>query len=300
MIWVQHDLYRNFLKSFNSGDINLSLDIFRSELSDLLTHKPNDFFMLLDKVGIKYKKKYSYEELLDIVLREMKVNEKFVRGLAFIIGENNKVNKKNPKISWVKLLDTIKRGIEQIAVYFEKNPRAEKLFRKKALDMVELKSSVTGDDNRDLNKKDYTLHWIIGIAVVGFVGYLVYRHFKKIDETRLRAESLSGSNLPKMELGGDLSVNDSINNNNSLVGNNTNAINNINAMSNDPSFNVSHDVLQPEVAIQQMPNPNANIQNQNIPNVNPNARNINVNSNPNPIQNSMNNSPSIQQNNVNI
>lgn len=299
MIWVQHDLYRNFLKSFNSGDINLSLDIFRSELSDLLTHKPNDFFMLLEKVGIKHKKKQSYEELLDIVLREMKVNEKFVRGLAFIIGENNKVNKKNPKISWVKLLDTIKRGIEQIAVYFEKNPRAEKLFRKKALDMVELKSSVIGDDNRDLKKKDNTVYWIVGIAVIGIAGYLVYRHFKKIDEAKLRAESLSNSGLPKMELGGDLSVNDSINNN-SLVGNNTSEISNVNAMSNDPSFNVSPDVLKPEVIVPQMPNPNANIQNQNIPNVNPNAININVNSNPNPVQNSMNNSPSIQQNNVNI
>jgi hypothetical protein len=97
MIWVQHDLYKNFLRSFNTGDINLSLDIFRSELSDLLTHKPNDFFSLLEKVKIKFNKKASYEELLDIVLREMKVNEKFVRGLAFIIGENNQVNKKNPK-----------------------------------------------------------------------------------------------------------------------------------------------------------------------------------------------------------
>lgn len=295
MIWVQHDLYRNFLKSFNSGDINLSLDIFRSELSDLLTHKPNDFFMLLEKVGIKHKKKQSYEELLDIVLREMKVNEKFVRGLAFIIGENNKVNKKNPKISWVKLLDTIKRGIEQIAVYFEKNPRAEKLFRKKALDMVELKSSVRGDDNRDLKKKDNTIYWIIGIAAIGVVGYLVYRHFKKIDEARLREESLNVSNLPKMELGGDLSVNDSITNNNSIVnnGNNANQINNVNPMSNDPSFNVSPDVLKPEATIPQMPNPNANIQNQNIPNVSPNAININVNPNPNPIQNSINNTPSI-------
>lgn len=299
MIWVQHDLYRNFLKSFNSGDINLSLDIFRSELSDLLTNKPNDFFMLLEKVEIKHKKKQSYEELLDIVLREMKVNEKFVRGLAFIIGENNKVNKKNPKISWVKLLDTIKRGIEQIAVYFEKNPRAEKLFRRKALDMVELKSSVIGDDNRDLKKKDNTVYWIIGIAVIGIAGYLVYRHFKKVDEARLRVESLNGSNLPKMELGGDLSVNDSINTNNSLVDNNASGLNN-NSMINDPSFNVSPDVLKPETTIPQIPNPNAIIQNQNIPNVNPNAININVNSNPNPVQTSMNNSPSIQQNNVNI
>lgn len=284
MIWVQHDLYRNFLRSFNTGDINLSLDIFRSEVSDLLTHKPEDFFMLLAKVGIKHSKKMSYEELLDIVLREIKKNEKFVRGLAFVIGENNEVNKKNPKISWVKLLDTIKRGIEQIAVYFEQNPKQERLFRKKALDMVQLKSSVIGDDKRELNKKDNTVLWILGITALGVAGYLIYRHFNKINEAKLRAESLNVLEKPKMEFGGDLLVKDVI------------AKEAINPLSLDPSYNVSHDVLIPETNIPQMQNPNANIGNANSGGIQ-----IQVQPMTAPQQNIVRqNVSSVQQNNVNI
>jgi ribosomal protein L20 len=286
MIWVQHDLYKNFLRSFNTGDINLSLDIFRSELSDLLTHKPNDFFSLLEKVKIKFNKKASYEELLDIVLREMKVNEKFVRGLAFIIGENNQVNKKNPKISWVKLLDGIKRGIEQIAVYFEQNPKQERLFRRKALDMVELKSSVIGDDNREIKKKDNTVLWILGITALGVAGYLIYRHFNKIEEAKLRAESLNIKETPKMELGGDLSVNQLL----------AKEAPKVNPLINDPSYNVSPDVLLPEMNnIPQMQNPNANIGNSNAGGIQIQVQPMNV-----PQQNIAPNVSSVQQNNVNI
>lgn len=288
MIWVQHDLYKNFLRSFNTGDINLSLDIFRSEISDLLTHKTNDFFSLLEKVKIKFNKKASYEELFDIVLREMKVNEKFVRGLAFIIGENNEVNKKNPKISWVKLLDGIKRGVEQIAVYFEQNPKQERLFRKKALEMVELKSSVIGDDNRDINKKDNTVLWILGITALGVAGYLIYRHFNKIEEAKLRAESLKINQAPKMETGGDISVNQLV----------ANEAPKINPLINDPSYNVSPDVLLPELNtnIPQMQNPNSNMGNQNAGGIQIQVQPMTV-----PQQNLIKpNVSSVQQNNVNI
>jgi len=284
MIWVQHDLYKNFLRSFNSGDINLSLDIFRSEVSDLLTNKSNEFFALLDKLKIKHNKRQSYEELLDIVLREMKTNEVFVRGLAFLIGENNQVNKKNPKISWIKLLDTIKRGIEQIAVYFEKNPKQEKLFRKKALDMVELKSSVIGDDNRELKKKDNTVLWILGITAIGVAGYLIYRHFKKIDEARLRAESLNikSPEAPLLEKGGDLKVGE--------------LKEPVFQHINDPAYNVSSDVLLPETNIPQMPNPNSNIGTGNTGGIQIQVQPMSA---PQP-NISQQNVSSVQQNNVNI
>ena len=287
MIWISHDLYKNFLRSFNSGDINLSLDIFRSEISDLLTNKSKDFFDLLEKLKIKHNKKQSYEELLDIVLREMKTNEKFVRGLAFLIGQNNEVNKKNPKISWVKLLDTIKRGIEQIAVYFEQNHKQQQLFRKKALDMVELKSSVIGDDNRPMNKKDNTLAWVLGLTALGVVSYLIYRHFNRIEEARLRAESFNlGANQPMMELGGDINPIAATNPtpNVAPIGVTPDAIN---PKSLAPEYNVSRDVLLPE-PIPQMQNPNANVGNV--------SSGVQINVQPMPPQNVS----GIQQNNVSI
>lgn len=259
MIWVNHDLYRNFLQSFNTGDINLSLDIFRSEISDILTQKSESFFALLDKLKIKYNKKATYQELLDLIIREMKVNEKFVRGIAFIIGESNEVNKKYPNISWIKLLDAIKRGIEQIANYFEENPRQERYFVKKTLEMIELKSSITGDDTRDLTKKDNSLLWFFGIVALGVAGYLVYRHFNKITEDRLRAESLKAPDLslkqPIMETGGQMPS--AIPNSSPIV----------EPYSLDPEYNVPTDVLIPEQPIMSNPNPpmqNGNLGNQNM------------------------------------
>lgn len=255
MIWVNHDLYRNFLQSFNTGDMNLSLDIFRSEVSDILTQKTESFFALLDKLKIKYNKKATYQELLDLIIREMKVNEKFVRGIAFIIGESNEVNKKYPNISWIKLLDAIKRGIEQIANYFEENPRQERYFVKKTLEMIELKSSITGDDTRDLTKKDNSLLWFFGIVALGVAGYLVYRHFNKITEDKLRAESLKAPDLslkqPIMETGGQMPSVPAV----------------VEPINLDPEYNVPTDVLIPEQPIMNNPNPpmqNGNLGNQNM------------------------------------
>jgi hypothetical protein len=257
MIWVNHDLYRNFLQSFNKGDMNLSLDIFRSEISDILTQKSESFFALLDKIKIKYNKKATYQELLDLIIREMKVNEKFVRGISFIIGESNEVNKKYPNISWIKLLDSIKRGIEQIANYFEENPRQERYFVKKTLEMIEVKSSITGDDTRDLTKKDNSLLWFFGIVALGVAGYLVYRHFNKITEDRLRAESLKAPDFlkqPIMQTGGQMpSV--------------SNSLPITEPYSLDPEYNVPTDVLIPEQPIMNNPNPpiqNGNLGNQNM------------------------------------
>lgn len=298
MIWVQHDLYKNFLKSFKIGDMNMSLDIFRSEISDLLTHKTDDFFMLLDKIKIKHKKKQSFEELLDIVLREIKKNEKFVRGLAFLIGQNNDVVGKNPKVNWVKLIDGIKKGIEQIANYFEQNPRMEKLFRKKTLEMVELKSSVIGDITRPINKKDNTVLWVFGLIAVGVAGYFIYKYFNKIEEDKLRAESLNlGNKKPDLNQPNDILSNPTQN-----VGNVSGVMQNGGGLQqnnqvnkplfdhiNDPAFNVPSDVLIPETPI-----------NQNLPQ-NQVANGIQIQVQPMQNNNSnLNNALNNQQKNVNI
>jgi hypothetical protein len=302
MIWVQHDLYKNFLRSFNTGDINLSLDIFRSELSDLLTHKPNDFFSLLEKVKIKFNKKASYEEMLDIVLREMKVNEKFVRGLAFIIAQNNDVIKKNPKVSWVKLVDGVKKCIEQVADYFEQNPRNEKLFRKKTLEMVELKSSVIGDITRPINKKDNTVLWIFGLLAVGVAGYFVYRHFNKIKEDKLRAESLNGGST-KPDLTQAIPTQTQLQSQQAMGNGGNLGQNQVNKPIfehiNDPAYNVDESVLIPEAKFsQQNPQMNQQMQqNQVSSGIQIQVQPMQTNNN---LKNNLINGQSVQQNNVNI
>jgi hypothetical protein len=240
MIWVQHDFYKNFTTSVNSNDIGLSLDIFRSEVSDLLTYKSSVLYSLFDKLKIKYKKKSSYEELLDIVLREIKSNDKFIRGLSFLIAESNNVIKNNKGVAWVKLLNGITKGIKKIAKYFKDYPKQEMFFRRRTLEMIGLKSSVTGDDNRDLKKKDNTVLWILGIIAVGVAGYFVYRYFDKQNQDRMRAESLKGMG-DKLATGG---VVPAVPNQMSGMGSTGNPSNNL-----DPSFNVPSDVLIPEPPI---------------------------------------------------
>lgn len=191
MIWIQHDFYNNFVKSIETGDIDMSLDIFRSEISDLLTYKSSNLFGLFKKLKISYNKKASYQELVDKVIDLIKKNQKFVRGLSFLIGESNEVVKNNKGVSWQTLLNKITKGIEVIAKYFIDNPKKENLFKKKLKDMIGLKSSVSGDDNRSLNKKDNTFLWIFGIAAVCVGGYLLYRYFDKKRQDRMRLESLN-------------------------------------------------------------------------------------------------------------
>jgi hypothetical protein len=191
MIWIQHDFYNNFVQSIDTEDIEMSFDIFRSELSDLLTYRSQSLFNLFDKLKIKHKKKATYEELVDIVIDEIKKNEKFVRGLSFLIGESNEVVKNNKDLSWQKILNRITKGIEIIAKTFVDYPKKEKLFKRQLKEMVGLKSSVTGNDTRQLNKKDNTVLWIVGIAVVCVAGYFIYQYFDKQRQERMRLESLN-------------------------------------------------------------------------------------------------------------
>lgn len=235
MIWVQHDFYKNFTESFNSEDIDLALDIFRSELSELLTYKTDKLFELFKKLKIKFNKSQSYEELLNIVLLEIKKNKKFVAGLSFLIGENNDVVKNHKTVEWQKLLDGITYGIVRIAEYFEKNPRNEMFFKKKMIGMVGLKSSIKGDDNRDIKEKDNTVLWIIGLIAVGVAGYFIWKYYDKKKQDRLRAESLNPSaSLPKLETGGT-----------TPVGSVEQVANQV-AMPIDPEYTVPSDVLIPE------------------------------------------------------
>lgn len=258
MIWVKHDFYDNFTKSNDTNDIELMLDIFRSEITDLLTYNSDILFKLFDKVSIKYNKKGSYEELFDIVMKNVKENPKFVNGLSFLIAENTKTIKEKADKGWIQVLNKITKGIKKIADYFKENPRQQKLFKIRTLEMLGTKSSITGDDDRELNKKDNTLYWILGIVAVGVVGYFVYRYFDQKKQDRLRAESLK----PSEGLGELKDINiETPNPKNINVPNQpivTQKVSNVNMQEPilDPDYFVPPDVLIPN---RPMPAPNYNM-----------------------------------------
>jgi hypothetical protein len=216
MIWIQHDFYENFVKSIQTKNV----------------------FGLFDKLKISYSKKASYQELVDIIINQIKTNQKFVRGLSFLIGESNEVAKKNKKEDWQKLLNNITNGINIVAKYFIDNPKRENLFKRQIKDMIGLKSSVTGNDSRELEKKDNTVLWIIGIAAVCVAGYLVYRYFDKKRQERMRLESLNPNSFPSSSPMPDTKLE---------VPDLTNQVTQPKPI--DPSFSVPDDVLLPESPI---------------------------------------------------
>ena len=116
---------------------------------------------------------------------------------------SNTINQ-NKKVAWVKILNSVTKGIKIIAKYFKDYPIKESLFKRKTLEMLGLKSSITGNDSRELKKKDNTVLWILGIIGVSVAGYFIYRYFDKQKEARLKAESLDRMN--KLNNGGFIEI----------------------------------------------------------------------------------------------
>lgn len=171
------------------------------------------------------------------------------------------------------MLNKITIGIKKIAIFFKENPKQERLFKLKTLEMLGTKSSITGDDVRELNKKDNTIYWIVGIAVVGVVGYLIYRYFDKQKQERLRAESLNLANKkPVSDIKPDIDIKSGINNPQASVNNfpNTNIPTPEPIL--DPAYFVPPDVLVPDAPMSQPNmNPMGNTGGVQIINVQPNS-----------------------------
>jgi hypothetical protein len=109
----------------------------------LLTYNSKSLFSLFEKLNIKYKKKASYSELLDVILKEIKSNDKFIKGISFLMVEGSDAVKKNKKVPFIKILNSVTKGIKLIAQYFKDYPEKESLFKRKTLEMLGLKSSIT-------------------------------------------------------------------------------------------------------------------------------------------------------------
>lgn len=259
MIWVQHDVYSNFTNSVNSGDTELAISIFKSELSDLIVYQIDSIFDLFDKLGIKYSKNESDEQILDKVLIEINTNDKLIKGLSFLIAQNNDAINKNKDKSWTSVLNSIKTAIKKINKEFTDNPQSKSLFKNETLNMIELKATKVGDRDRVIVKKDNKLIWILGIAIVGISAYLIYEYFKDKKEKEL----LAASTPPIMETGGTLDTSQNVASNTAtlptipVVQPSVDTLNsqNINPINNnlDPAYNVSSDVLVPLTTPSQNP-----------------------------------------------
>lgn len=185
MIWIQHDFYSNFTSSVGSGDTELATNIFVSEVTDLLVYKTDKLFDLFDKVGIKYSPQQSDEEIIDKIIENIQSNEKFVKGLAFLMAENNDSINENKGENAVKLLNNVSGGIRKIANEFKEKPRFKQSTKIDLLDMTKTKESKVGDRNRRILKKDNTVLWLVLLVGAGFGAYYLWKYVKRKEAEKL-------------------------------------------------------------------------------------------------------------------
>ena len=266
MIYIQHDFYSNFTNSVNYGDSEFALDILKSELSDLIVYNFEEIIELFKKANLSISAKRSDQDILHKIVENIKVNDKFNRGLAFLMIKNNEGSDDNKKV--LENTKKLSLHLSKLGKEFIEKPRNQVAFEKDTLDMIEMKSNVKGDRNRKVRSSDNTFWWLLAIIGVGFAGYFIYKYFQNKKDEELRRLSLE----PKLNSGGEISnelsipsngVDGSVSVNNSVDGN-VSAVNQpvVDPRVNHPAYNVGTDVLIP-----------AN----NIP-----QNNLNTNNSPNP------------------
>lgn len=192
MIWVKQDFYTNFAYANATGDADSVLDMYQSELSDLIVHNTDDLYNLLKKLGMSSNKNETDEALLNRIYQASKTNSKLVRSIAYLIGQTNNVNAPENAASQAKMLDKIADGITSAQKELAVSKNAENMFLKKTLDQIATKAAAVGDRKRVVyEKKNYFVQFV-GVAILGIVLYAGVKWFK----------SLPDKAAPKLEMGG--------------------------------------------------------------------------------------------------
>ena len=131
MMFLEHDFYSNFSQSLQSGDRKLINDIIADELSELIVHDYDKVFDLLEKVGVRVNQRISDEQLADLLISEMKTNKKLVKGVAFLISENNNlINNKTDEKSGRKYIEYVNRNLSNSFEKIFSNENEQRKFVK--------------------------------------------------------------------------------------------------------------------------------------------------------------------------
>lgn len=197
MLYLDHDFYSNFNSGVSSGDNELLSDMIANEISELIVYKSDALYSLFKKVGIKLSEKASDEKIVDTILDNLQKNVKLVKGLAFLIAENNQASKavkvvvgkdgnerrlpNNPRAAKVSEIDMVASGIQGIADSFKYKPQLKKEFKLKLMRTIKTKSEAVGDRKRKHTSSKNGKYWLYAFLIIGAsVGaYFYLKHRKK-------------------------------------------------------------------------------------------------------------------------
>ncbi len=106
MRYIHSNFVSNFMGAVNSKDVDLTLDIWVNEVSDLVIDATDEIISLLNKTGIKADKTDSYEQLIDKILDNINSNNLLNKGISFLIAQRNNITPDKNK-DWKKIIDSI-------------------------------------------------------------------------------------------------------------------------------------------------------------------------------------------------
>ena len=192
MIWINHDFYTNFAYANAAGDSDSAVSMYKSELSDLIVYSYKEIYDLLKNIGISSNQNETDEALLNTVYQTSKTNSKFVRGIAYLIGQANSINKEENAKNQVEMLNNIAQGINAATKELASNKQDEQIFLKETLNQIATKAALIGDRKRVVYENKNHFARFIGVSVVAVALFGLWKWY----------QSLPNKAIPKMELGG--------------------------------------------------------------------------------------------------
>ena len=193
MLYLNHDFYSNFNSGIQSGDNDFITDMIVNELSELIVYNHDSLLDLMNSVGISVNEKMSDEKVINLILSNIKENIKLVKGLAFLIAQNNlnvknvrvvksqngqeTVMKSGEKAATISQIDMVASGIVGLADTFKYKPQLEKEFKIKLMEKIKTKSKAVGDRKIKHEDSGNGKYWLLAILVIG-AGVGAYFYFK--------------------------------------------------------------------------------------------------------------------------
>jgi len=209
MIYVENDFYSNFQGAVKSNDDQSLKTMFIDQLSGLIANHRGELLELFQKAGIRTSKNPSNEEIVNLIILNIKVNVKLRAGLSFLIAKNNdllatsvkntrskgdKSNKeKEEKINYEKSADTVTYIANSLNVLMnDLKGKSLNSFKAKLQQQANNKapnyssqaySNIEGESPKP-KKKSNMWKWVLLAVAVGGV-YYAYKKgmFNKTAET---------------------------------------------------------------------------------------------------------------------
>lgn len=211
MIYVENDFYSNFQGAVNSSDEVTLKDMIIDQLSTLIAKNRGEVLELFQKSGVKTSPNPSNEEIVNLIIQNIKNNIKLRAGLSFLIAKKNellatsvkttrsegekKEKNNSDKIDYEKSADTVTYIANSFNTLVQ-DLKGEKLtkFQQKLQKQTNAKapnfsiqaySKVEGSEQTQTpKKKSKKWMWILlGVAVAGGVYYAYKKGMFKKAET---------------------------------------------------------------------------------------------------------------------